>query len=187
MSNSVDLREHAARLRQLRKQYPHVFGYITKFGILRAEETTLKTWEFEAEICDRVLELFPTLAKTAACPYCQGRLFRVGKDILVDFSVPFVDGFRVQVQNSLSHAQTVWIRCESCQMARILDKIQLGDGRFAWVRRTTPPVQTLIEGECPECKQTPCKHTAPLMFKPLTRMHLSGDDQQFTDWSSENE
>jgi hypothetical protein len=105
----------SSELMKRQKKYPHATRYITAQGILDADKTTLETWEFEAQICDRVLDVFPE----GSCPFCKGRVFVIGnKGIIVDFSVPFVHSFRVQCRSNRGALRSRWVQCTSCLVKR---------------------------------------------------------------------
>jgi hypothetical protein len=140
----------------LTEQYPHASKYITLEGLEKADKQTRDTWEFEAELCDRVVEVIGN----QSCPWCKGNTWEIG-DIIVDFRYPFVHGYRIQVFGA---NQSSWIVCHSCHLSKKLDKFSVKGG-VATVTRTWPPILNLVDGNCPECKQAPCKHIAEAMFK----------------------
>jgi len=145
---------------EAKEEYIHARKYITKDALEKADEQTKKTWEFEAELCDKVIEVMGG----ESCPWCASRTFAMG-DIIVDFRYPFVDGYRIRVLGlpvvklPVRPTHSPWVRCTVCSLSRKLVKIPV-NGLTATVTKTIPPTQKLVAAECPKCGQAPCIHTA---------------------------
>jgi predicted RNA-binding Zn-ribbon protein involved in translation (DUF1610 family) len=70
-------------------EYPNARKYIKNLDSLDRE--TKETYEFEASLCETVIKAMGS----HECPKCGRRVFKVGNNI-VDFTVPFVSGFRIR-------------------------------------------------------------------------------------------
>lgn len=91
-------------------EYPHAAKYIRDLDKL--DKTTQETYEFEAHICDAVLDA----VGRQECPHCSGLVFKIG-DAKVDFSFPFVSGYRIQL-DGVSFRAPPWeeefVKCLIC-------------------------------------------------------------------------
>lgn len=101
----ADLIGRATKLsyEELCKKYPYAVQYIMREGIMRADELTLQTWDFEASLDAFIVNI---IGESRACPNCKGRVFSYD-GFAVNFAVPFVHGSHIhpvseKSKNSLS-------------------------------------------------------------------------------------
>jgi uncharacterized protein with PIN domain len=95
--------------------YPNAQKYVTKKALEHADEQTKRIWEFEAELCERVVNAFGQAKNSfPTCPNCGGQLFKIG-DTYIDFRVPFVHNMRVQVTGFKGDSM---VRCVVCGLTR---------------------------------------------------------------------
>lgn len=91
---------------EIKRKYPHAANNITEEGLLRADEQTLETWEFEGELCDSVVNAVGSWY----CPRCGVRIWKIGETV-VNFYVPFVHSLRVQVMGNRGSRDVVCVAC----------------------------------------------------------------------------
>lgn len=101
------------RLREIFVKYPHAREYITPDGLLRASQDTLEMWEYEATLCEKVINAVGGVQ----CPRCQQRFFQIQEGIIVNFGVPFTHGARIQVYGQISIGRPLGgqVRCAICR------------------------------------------------------------------------
>ena len=92
------------------ERYPHAEKYITFEGLKKASRETKETWEYEAELCDRVKAAF----KGNECPKCGSKVFMIG-DTIIDFNFPFVDGSRIRTRGPRT---TKSVKCAACGLRK---------------------------------------------------------------------
>ena len=93
----------------------HAEKYITKEALENADEQTKQMWEFEAELCERVVEAFgQTENSFPTCPKCGSQVFKIG-DTTVDFRVPFVHSQRIQVTG---FRDSRLVKCAACGLTK---------------------------------------------------------------------
>ena len=95
-------------------KYPHAEKYIRNLD--EWDEETKKAWEFEASLCDSVVETIGG----EKCPKCGNRQFIKDDDWLINFDVPFVHSFRVWllrfswVQSKEKKIRQSTVKCAYC-------------------------------------------------------------------------
>jgi len=138
------------------EKYSNAQKYVNLEGL---DIGTKNIYAYEAELCDKVIEVMEQPGLLPSCPWCGGRTFRMG-EILIDFQYPFVSDFRVQV---LGQRRSEWVTCMGCGLSKKVIKIPVGD-KVAIVKKTVPPTMKLVSAECPVCNQAPCEHTAKTIW-----------------------
>lgn len=108
------------------KQYPHAKNYIFAEALATASKETLETWEYEAELCDRVKAAF----KGDECPKCGSKVFMIG-DTIIDFNFPFVDGRRIRTRGPRT---TKSVKCAACGLRKKMKSES--DGKIKHVQGT---------------------------------------------------